>query len=62
MEADGKGENMTPNLIWDPGRVPTSLLETRGQDGNNDGHRDPEHVKETEGGEKLDTWRVREST
>ena len=40
-----KGEKTTENSNRDPGRVPTTLLEIRGLDGNNDGHRDPEHAK-----------------
>ena len=57
MKEDGKREKMTSNSIWYPGRVPTSFLENIRQDGNNDGHREPERVEDTEGVDKLDTWR-----
>ena len=46
----------------DPGRVPSTLLAIRGQDENNDEHRDPEHIKEPDGGEEIDKWRGEEST
>ena len=50
MEVDVNGENINSNSIRDLGRVPSSLLEIRGLYGNNDGHRDPEHIEDTEEG------------
>ena len=41
----------------DPGGIPPTLLEIRGPDGNNDGHRDPEHADDSEEGKRLDTER-----
>ena len=46
----------------DPGRVPSTLLAIGGKDRVNEGHGDPEHIKEPDGGENIDTWRGKEST
>ena len=62
MEAYGKYDNMNSNLIGDPGRFLPSLPKNRGRDRNNDRHRDPEHVKDTKRGEKLETCKGKEIT
>ena len=53
---------MTENSIGYPGRFPPSLSEISGPDGNNDGHRDPEHDNDAAEGTRLDTERGRERT
>ena len=43
-------KNITLYLMGDTGILPSSLLDFRGQDRNNDGQGDLEHVKDTYGG------------
>ena len=49
-------------LIWGSWEWPNYFIEIRGQDGNNDKHRESEHVKDTAEREKLDTGRGKDIT
>ena len=43
--------------MGDPGRVSYRLLDSRQQDRNDDGHGDPEQIKDTEGIQNIEKWR-----
>ena len=53
---------MASNPIGDPWRILPSLLENRRQYGNNYDHIYLEHIQDTEVGDKMDTWRGKNST